>query len=212
MELFNDLIDYIGSLTITEIWFFMIFMIFLIAVVTLIYVIKMTDENETTEETKPDIIEEEQPLIEEPLNFLEEYLNKQEEMKQEDKPPVSKEAATILEITKNLEQYDDSNIIDLTEFEKDQEEKAIISYDELLKHKNDLKITYDNDYYDDEATAEISIKKIDMKKQQKEEVKEVENIPIDNIVHDTSMKVEVMSYEQEESFLAALKQLQNVLQ
>ena len=84
--------------------------------------------------------------------------------------------------------------IELNDYEKEQEENAIISYDELVNNARNNKINY----VDEKINDNISVKKFDL----------------DNLVSDDEeppMNVRVLSYEHEEAFLAALKQLQKLL-
>ena len=84
--------------------------------------------------------------------------------------------------------------IELNDYEKEQEENAIISYDELVNNARNNKINY----VDEKINDSISVKKFDL----------------DNLVSEEEEKpinVRVLSYEHEEAFLAALKQLQKLL-
>ena len=86
--------------------------------------------------------------------------------------------------------------IELTDYEKEQEENAIISYEELIKNKDKFTVSYDKNYKSD--TDEISVKKI--------------NISDNGIIEDNSkLNVKLMNYDKEEAFLIALKQLQQNL-
>ena len=90
--------------------------------------------------------------------------------------------------------------IDLTSYEEEQENNAIISYDELIKNKkNNMAINYDEEYKFD--NPDISVKKINIEefKMPEEKEKEIE------------LKVKLMHYDKEEAFLKALKQLQQNL-
>lgn len=87
--------------------------------------------------------------------------------------------------------------INLNNYEEEQEEKAIISYDELIKRKNGFVLNYSEEENIDE---ELTIKKVDL----------------DNLINKESVvtpeiKVTVISYEKEEAFLEALKKLQQKL-
>lgn len=99
-------------------------------------------------------------------------------------------------ITKNIEtNYKPANI-ELTSYEQEQENNAIISYQELLSSRDTKFVNYDDAF---ENTGEISIKKVDLK---------------DNVgseMPQTKIEVTLMSYEKEEAFLKALRQLQNDL-
>lgn len=87
--------------------------------------------------------------------------------------------------------------IELTDYEKEQEENAIISYEELIKSKDKFTVSYDEDYKSE--TDEILVKKINLDENGvKDESK-------------SSLQVKLMSYDKEEAFLTALKQLQQNL-
>ena len=84
--------------------------------------------------------------------------------------------------------------LELTDYEKEQEENAIISYDELVNNTKKNKINYETE----EINGNVSVKKFDL----------------DNLVSEGEkehMNVRVVSFEHEEAFLAALKQLQKLL-
>ena len=87
--------------------------------------------------------------------------------------------------------------IELTDYEKEQEENAIISYEELINSKDKFTVSYDKDYKSE--TDEILVKKISLDDSgMKEESK-------------SELQVRLMSYDKEEAFLTALKQLQQNL-
>ena len=78
----------------------------------------------------------------------------------------------------------------------EQEESAIISYDELVKNKNKVGIDYDEEYSSD--IPNLSIKKINLTNEVK-------------IEEEQKLEVKLMQYDKEEAFLKALKQLQENL-
>lgn len=85
--------------------------------------------------------------------------------------------------------------IDLSDYEKEMEDTAIISYQELLDRANN------NIYYDDEYDSgfdDILVQKVDNKESK---TQELVDLP----------KAVMMSYESEEAFLNALKVLQKNL-
>lgn len=86
--------------------------------------------------------------------------------------------------------------IEFTSYEKDQEEKAIISYDELLKKSKLSQLNYDEETNLDG----LSIKKISF-----------DETPIIEKEPSQTPNVRVISYQNEEKFLAALKELQSLL-
>ena len=99
-------------------------------------------------------------------------------------------------ISKNIESDYKPVNIELTSYEKEQEDNAIISYDELVK-------TQDSGYSYDESfkpESDVSVKRIDLDKPSGEVIAPQEK-----------NKVKLLNYDKEEAFLAALKQLQKDL-
>lgn len=101
----------------------------------------------------------------------------------------------IEEVSKSLENYT-PDAIKLTNYEVEQEESAIISYEELVKNKNKVGIDYDEEYSSD--IPNLSIKKINLTNEVK-------------IQEEQRLEVKLMQYDKEEAFLKALKQLQENL-
>lgn len=109
------------------------------------------------------------------------------------------ESMDILKICEKIESEYKPGTIELTSYEEEQENSAIISYDELLKSKNLNAINYDEEY--NYGSDELSVKKINIEdyKMSERQEKEIE------------LKVKLMHYDKEEQFLKALKQLQQNL-
>ncbi len=104
----------------------------------------------------------------------------------------------LVALSKEIDEHTPYNNIDLTDYETEQEEKAIISYDELIKqHKN-----YALNYEEESNKAGINIKKIDNSNPLNETDIEDKSTKVPNIV---------LSYEREEEFLKLLKQLNSLL-
>lgn len=99
-------------------------------------------------------------------------------------------------ITKNIETNYKPVTIELTSYEQEQENNAIISYEELVSNKDAKKVNYDETY---ENSMDIDVKKVDLKRQDGAELPK------------TKIEVTLMNYEMEEAFMKALKQLQNNL-
>jgi len=99
-------------------------------------------------------------------------------------------------ITKNIDENYKPINIKLTSYEQEQEDNAIISYEELLKQKTQTDISYDDSYIFD--NEKIDIKKIDLEK-------EVE------ISEPKRLNISLMNYEKEEEFLRTLRKLQENL-
>jgi hypothetical protein len=100
-------------------------------------------------------------------------------------------------ISKNIESEYKPEPIELTSYEQEQEDNAIISYEELVKNI-DNGYSYDESYKSNDD--EISVKKVDLDKITNQIDKPQEHI-----------EVKLISYDKEEAFLAALKQLQKEL-
>ena len=96
-------------------------------------------------------------------------------------------------ITRNIEENYKPATIELTSYEQEQENNAIISYQELLSNKDKAQVNYDDAF---ENTSEIMIKKVDLDNNKGTELPK------------TKIEVTMMSYEMEEAFLKALRQLQ----
>lgn len=171
-----NLINYISSLSFTDILFFTVLMVLIILIIVLIHSFRnnpyldiLRNQTLMNNEKENDNVEKEDNI-------------------------------DLVSLTKSLEEAaNKERNIDLTPYEEEQEEKAIISYDELVKAKNDLMINYEDEKEDDG----IVIKKVNL-----------DNLT--KIVEHDDEKIEstprvTISYEKEEAFLEALKQLQQML-
>ena len=107
------------------------------------------------------------------------------------------EMKIVKEIQENLKNEEPA--VNFTEYERDQEDKAIISYDELLHKSN---INYNLNYEQEEIKDDVSIKKVNLDDLVSKTSEEVPKVDID---------VRVISFAKEEAFLQALKQLQKEL-
>lgn len=99
------------------------------------------------------------------------------------------------EIVASLEEAEAPETV-ISKYEEEQEEKAIISYDELVSKKNDFAINYS----EEENIDDIVVKKVDL-----------DNLVSKEIEDKPKIKVTVLSYDKEEAFLKALKTLQQHL-
>ncbi len=86
--------------------------------------------------------------------------------------------------------------IKFTDYEKDQEDKAIISYDELLNKGNNYELNYEKE----EMNDDLSVKKVDL-----------DNLVNKNNNTVSNIEVRLISFQKEEAFLEALKRLQKEL-
>ena len=117
----------------------------------------------------------------------------------EELPQKKEEKFDISKVTKNLEEnYKPATPnIKLTSYEEEQENNAIISYDELVKTREMNVVTYDDNFSNTEP--DLDIKKIDLEGTGK--IKIV----------DPKIEVKLIDYEKEEEFLKVLKDLQSKL-
>ena len=101
-------------------------------------------------------------------------------------------------VTKAIEKDYKPETMRLTSYEEEQENNAVISYEELLKNKDKISVSYDDEYEFEEPT--LSVKKFDLT-----------NTSETPVIDESKLKVQLMSYEKEEEFLKALKDLQSNL-
>ena len=126
------------------------------------------------------------------------YLIKLSELeeKKEAKSSNISDAFDIEAVTKAIEEDYKPETIKLTSYEIEQEESAIISYEELVKNKDKVGINYDDEYTYD--IPELSVRKI--------------NLTTDiSKIEEPKLEVKLMQYDKEEAFLKALKELQENL-
>ena len=97
------------------------------------------------------------------------------------------------EVTKKLEQAEESKNIELTEFEKMQEDTAIISLDELMKKAGEMYSYNEEVQYKDEGNEPISLADLDNRKKSVLEVKE----EIDEIVTIDDFNITITPVEEE---------------
>lgn len=117
--------------------------------------------------------------------------NKEEIMSSEAKS--RRDMIDLEKITKNIERdYKPANI-NLTSYEQEQEDNAIISYQELLNSKDKNHVNYDGSFNN---KTDIDIKKVDLS-----------NNETNGYDEHNQINITLMSYEKEEAFLKALKQL-----
>ena len=105
------------------------------------------------------------------------------------------EMKIVKELRENMKS-DDEVVINFTDYEKEQEDKAIISYDELVNKNNNYGLNYEKeDIYDD-----LSVKKVNL-----------DNLTNKNNETKVNSEIRVISFAKEEAFLEALKRLQKEL-
>jgi len=197
MNLFKDLYRFIGCLSFVDIVFLVAIITLLILLVALVYFVRINK----------DILNEEDffPLSnqEQNENKIEEFQNNIAEM--EIKPEIdvmeeyNDEECELLDLeslTQKLKAEENSERVNCTEYEKDQEEKAIISYEELLQKKNKYAINYEKE----EIIDDLIVKKVNLN-----------DLVNKNEEETVNGEVRVISYQKEEAFLNALKELNSLL-
>lgn len=131
------------------------------------------------QEVKPEIIQPTSLSIPEKLEMTKSfYINDSNELR---------------DITKELENIPRERKIEMTPYEAEQEEKAIISYEELLSKTNSMNIQMEDNLVENIQTGKIE--------NQSEEV----------VKNEKQMVNPVPSYRHEEEFLNSLKQLQQTI-
>lgn len=110
--------------------------------------------------------------------------------------PKTKVNNEIASIVNNIEENYEPKHVDLSKYEQEMEDTAIISYEELLKRANS-DIAYDDNFKN--KSDDLVVKKVDDSNMSK--TREYVNLP----------SAVMMSYENEEAFLEALKTIHNNL-
>ena len=180
-NLIIDFTSFIKTLNLIDILFIVSLIGLVVLIVTLVYIIKVNKE-ETIEFIDDDEVTNEED-------------NKEEEL-------------DLVSLSKEIDEKPNKPIT-LNDYEREQEEKAIISYDELVKTKEIPveEINYSNEENIDgltvktvnqeEITKPIELPKIKLKESKISEEKEEVSV--------------LIGYEEEEEFLKALKQLESLL-
>ncbi len=193
MNLFDNLKFFIKSLTLVDIIFFVAIILLLILIVTLIYFIKINkpevfDNNSSGGNNDSKDKDDIKNIVNELSNNIkperEEYNDEEDEL------------LDLNSLTEKLKQ-EEKDRIDVTLYERDQEEKAIISYDELIQKHHNYAINYEEENVIDD---DVVVKKVDLNNLVKE----------DSLV-DNNIEARAISYKREEDFLQALKELNRLL-
>lgn len=173
MQIINDTVSFLKTLSLVDVVFFFAVLALMLLVIVLIYFLR-----ENTGE------------VDNNITFKQNDKNMKIDTSNHD------EITSLKAITEALENAEPSSI-DLNKYEEEQEEKAIISYDELLKRKNDFAINYSEE---ESLDDDLTVKKVDL-----------DHLVNKDVIVKPEIKVSVISYQKEEAFLEALKQLQQKL-
>ncbi len=189
-NILKDIWTVISSMTLIDFILYFAVITLIVLIVSLIYVI-YTEKLENTSNVVEEVLEDVPSSVpvtpkEENLEF--DLMSVIEEINENPKP-----------------------LIDMTLYEEEQEKKAIISYDELLKSAN-KEINISKEELIDDV---IPVKKLTLSSI--ESPKEITYIPkepkieIDSVASEKPKQVPLFSYEKEEAFLRALQQLNELL-
>lgn len=91
----------------------------------------------------------------------------------------------------------ESKPVNFTSYEKEQEDKAIISYEELLNNTGEFELNYASE----EKKDDLVVKKVDLNN----------IVNLNNQIEVAKSEIPLFSLKREEEFLKALKELQNQL-
>ncbi|MBE6156862.1 MAG: hypothetical protein E7161_03855 [Firmicutes bacterium] len=198
MNLLKDIYTFISYLSFVDIVFFIAIITLLILIVTLIYFIRINKEVLGEDDFFPPSENslKDESKVDEHQNIIEQIEIKTDEKYADEYNDEEGELLDLESLTKKLKAEENSDRISCTEYEKDQEEKAIISYEELLEKRNKYAINYEKE----EVIDDLIVKKVNLNdlvnKNEEEIIKE---------------EVRVISYQKEEAFLSALKELNSLL-
>ena len=194
-QLLLNMRDFILSLSVGDIVFFVASLSLIILAVIVVYLLRAANEESQIIEEVEKLDNIHQISNEELLGLTSETLDDEDILPPaEDEPDELIDLAKLTEILTNQQYQEDASI---DAYEKSQEERAIISYDELIENSKSVKINYAEELVDDG----ISIKKVDLNNLTSE----------DPILEARTTKVQLYSYDKEEAFLKALKDLQKML-
>jgi len=200
MNILNDILLFFQILSLVDVVFLIAIIVLLILIVTLIYFIRINkdvlDEDDIFSEINKVEIQEENKN--EVVNIIEKIesvpvSNSISDLEYNDEEG---ELLDLESLTKKLKEEESNDRINCTEYEKDQEEKAIISYDELLQKRNKYALNYEKE----EVIDDLIVKKVN--------INDLENKNEEEVV---SSEIRVISYQKEEAFLDALKELNKLL-
>jgi len=189
IQFINDILAFLTSLSAIDYILYFSVIVLIILVVSLIYVIQ--NENMEEKSILKTEIEPVKPVVEE----------KQEEL-------------DLLSIVDTIDE-NPKPLVDMTAYEEEQEQKAIISYEELIKGVKQKEISYEKEEMVDDV---IPVKRISISPIEKTVLPKMELTPKEPKIEVSvteerkeESKVKLFSYEKEEAFLKALQQLNELL-
>ena len=191
MKFFQDLLTLLSGFGLVDYILYFSVLALIILVVSLIYVIK----NENRESDEVEMKREEN---------LDMFVNSKNDSEDEE--------IDLQEIMENINEKPEP-LVDMTAYENEQEQKAIISYDELVNY-NRNQINYDQEELVDDV---IPVKRIQSSTLElPKKLDEIQTFELPERepkleVDSKSVEEKLFSYEKEEAFLKALKELNSLL-
>ena len=191
MKFFQDLLTLLSGFGMVDYILYFSVLALIILVVSLIYVIK----NENRESDEVEMKREEN---------LDMFVNSKNDSEEEE--------IDLQEIMENINEKPEP-LVDMTAYENEQEQKAIISYDELVNY-NRNQINYDQEELIDDV---IPVKRIQSSTLElPKKLDEIQTFELPERepkleVDSKSVEEKLFSYEKEEAFLKALKELNSLL-
>lgn len=191
MKFFQDLLTLLSGFGLVDYILYFSVLALIILVVSLIYVIK----NENRESDEVEMKREEN---------LDMFVNSKNDSEDEE--------IDLQEIMENINEKPEP-LVDMTAYENEQEQKAIISYDELVNY-NRNQINYDQEELIDDV---IPVKRIQSSTLElPKKLDEIQTFELPERepkleVDSKSVEEKLFSYEKEEAFLKALKELNSLL-
>ena len=136
---------------------FAIIVVLMIISMLIVYTLYMQNKQLINELNKKNNIEEDKEQLNDAgTTKVEEVFKEKDEIVNKDE--TNQEMVNLQSITKDLENKQNEKTIDFTSYEAEQEEKAIISYDELLEANKKVSINYS----EEKNIDDVLVKKIDL--------------------------------------------------
>lgn len=189
VHFFEDMLSFLQTLSFIDYILYFAVLVLIVLIISLIYVIRMSDE-------EMDLENIEEKKIEQPIN-LSNSITSPVNITAEQEKESPNDIIDLKEIVNTIDEKP-TPVIDMTAYEAEQEEKAIISYEELINSTKSHPINYDTEEMVDDT---VKVKKINL-----------ENLTNVNITEDPPrLEVKLFTYDHEEAFLKTLKQLNELL-
>ena len=181
----KDILSFLQTLSFVDFILYFAVLVLIVLIISLIYVIRTSDDDTDLEllQTPQEELKTQLPTkIEEPKNLTKDLPN---------------DIIDLQEIVNTIDEKP-TPVVDMTAYEAEQEEKAIISYEELINTTKTHPINYDTEEMIDDT---VKVKKINLENLTNLEITE----------EPPRIEVKLFTYDHEEAFLKTLKQLNELL-